>query len=96
MMSQSHEPCPKCNSSKVQSDIVLPNFIFDPTNNWAYENNGKGHYFSSLETVGGAGAKGRNKDIAKRKKSDFAYARSLTELKNKAASLGQSVTRDGF
>jgi putative FmdB family regulatory protein len=84
-----HEPCPKC-GGKARTLITDPHFIFDPANGWAHENGGKGHYFSSLETVSAAGVKKGTK------KSNFAYCRSVSELKEKAARLGQAVTRDGF
>lgn len=84
-----HTPCPKC-GSKARTKITDPHFIFDPANGWAYENGGKGHYFSSLETVSAAGVKKGTK------RSDFAHCRSVSELKEKAARLGQAVTRDGF
>lgn len=58
--------------------------IIIPDSGWSRENGGKGHYFSQLE------------DKPSAKRSPHAFCQSSYEMKEKFASRGHRVTRDGF
>ena len=49
LMKDDHEPCPKCESKKVESVIEHVNVRAAQDQFWEFENNGLGRYFPQME-----------------------------------------------